>query len=155
MHAGNAYAATKAPRATPTLFSKGKYGMRVVRFLMALVGHEKQQVPAAVQTSFQQIALTKESEAVLGGAIAAEWRWRGGSSGCCRPEHEKLHGLVYSIRDNWALKSGLMNKGAGYTDEKWKPLEEEGCRCAFAYKYSLRSVPDNMVTSKGKHKLGN
>jgi hypothetical protein len=46
-----------------------------------------------------------------------------------------------------------MNKGEGYTDEMSTPGEEVYCRCAYVYIYSLRKLPDEMLTIKGKNLL--
>ena len=60
---------------------------------------------------------------------------------------------LYAIRDSWAIKAGLINKGAGYTDEMTQPAEECFCRCAYRYFYALRSLPDSMLTAKGRAEL--
>ena|SRR5471032_1265469 len=104
-------------------------------------------------TPFQKIALDHESTAVNGGAIAAKWIWRGGTTGCYRPEHQARDAAVYIIRGNWALEKGLIGYGDGFTDETTKPLEEEGCRCGFHYFYNLRDLPEDYLTAKGKKTL--
>jgi hypothetical protein len=89
------------------------------------------------------------------GAIAAEWHsnWRQ-SNYNYREDHRERDQKVYAIRDNWALKSGLMKKGPnGYTDEITEPGEEVYCRCYYRYIYGLRDLPDEMITKAGKDQL--
>ena len=97
-----------------------------------------------------------------GGAIAGRWRshkFQRGYDG--RPEHNERDGKVYAIRGNWALAKGLMNKGAGYTDEMTKPGEEVFCfpgdsRVPFAdgvevaYRRWYSGDLAEVVTSSGK-----
>ena len=70
-------------------------------------------------------------------------------------EIKEFDGKVFTIRGNWALEKGLMNKGAGYTDEIIRPAERPFCRCAYTYFYALRDLPDSMLTTKGKTTLNN
>lgn len=101
-----------------------------------------------------------------GGAIAARWHshWREGipegsdpdAKGTYhyRPEHKVRDELVYLIKDSWAHKNGLVKPGKnGYTDDITKPGEEIFCRCFYEYIYSLRSMPDDMLTQKGRDEL--
>jgi hypothetical protein len=60
---------------------------------------------------------------------------------------------IYAIRDNWAIEKGLMNKGAGYTDEMTAPGEEVYCRCNYVYIYGLSKLPEEMLTAKGRAEL--
>jgi len=88
--------------------------------------------------------------AVDGGAIAAKWNSHYRQTGYnYRPDHKSRDGKVYAIRGSWAMQQGLMNKGAGYTDEITKPGEEVSCRCQYTYYYNLRDLPDSMLTNKG------
>jgi hypothetical protein len=104
-------------------------------------------------TPFQQLTNERDANATAGGAIAAEWSWRGGTSGCWIPEHETRNGRVYAVRGNWAEQKGFMTAGDAYTDEITKPLEEDKCRCMYVYLYALRNLPDAMVTAAGKESL--
>lgn len=61
-----------------------------------------------------------------GGAIAAVWHshWRQKNYNY-REDHKERDELIYAVRDSWAIKQGLMNKGPnGYTDDITKPGEE-------------------------------
>ncbi len=99
---------------------------------------------------FQRIGLEREAEAVKANAIAAIWIWRGGSTGCYVREHEQRDGQVFLIRGSWAEVKGLLSPADGYTDTIDKPLEREGCRCSFDYKFALRSVPERVLSPQGK-----
>ena len=71
-----------------------------------------------------------------------------------REEHAERDGKVYLLRGCWALEQGLIKAGpAGYADEITQPAEEPFCRCYFTYIYHLRSVPKDMLTSKGETAL--
>lgn len=85
-------------------------------------------------------------------AIAAIWHshWR-------RPnydyrEHHKERDLkTYLIRGNWAQKKGYVKPGpAGYLDEITQPGEEVFCDCYVTYIYNIRSIPEYMLTQKGR-----
>lgn len=92
--------------------------------------------------------------AVANGAIAAEWNshWRQANYNY-RRDHKDRDEHVYAIRGSWAVEQGLINKGAGYTDEMTAPGEEVFCRCFYRYITSLRRVPDSMLTRKGQEWL--
>ena len=53
-----------------------------------------------------------------------------------------------------AIERGLMKAGpAGYTDEIDKPGERVFCRCYYQFVYMLASLPDDMLTEKGREYL--
>lgn len=85
-------------------------------------------------------------------AIAAEWHshWRQPGYDY-REDHKERDKLVYLIRGNWAQKNGYVKAGpAGYLDEITQPGEEVFCRCYVTYLYNLRSIPEDMLTQKGR-----
>lgn len=85
-------------------------------------------------------------------AIAAEWHshWRQPGYGY-REDHKERDKLIYLIRGNWAQKNGYVKAGpAGYLDEITQPGEEVFCRCYVTYLYNLRSIPEDMLTQKGR-----
>ncbi len=92
--------------------------------------------------------------AVDGGAIAAVWHsnWRQLGYNY-REDHKERDLKVYAIRGNWAIEKGLMNKGAGYTDDMTKPGEEVLCRCHYQYIYAISALPPDMITPKGHNEL--
>lgn len=96
-----------------------------------------------------------EIVAVDGGAIAGIWHSHYRESGYdYRPEHKVRDGRIYVLRDNWALKKGLMKLGAEkYYDQITAAGSEVYCRCYMEFIYNLRDLPDHMITAKGKEAL--
>jgi hypothetical protein len=89
------------------------------------------------------------------GAIAYTWHshWRQINYNY-RRDHKERDGEVYLIRDSWAHKRELVKPGpAGYSDKITQPAEEVFCRCYATYIYSLRKLPEDMLTQKGKDEL--
>lgn len=105
----------------------------------------------AIDQGHKLLADINDVIAVDAGAIAAEWRSRWRQPGYdYREDHKERDGKVWAIRGNWALEKGLMKPGPdGYTDDITKPGEEIFCRCSYRYLYTLRSLPDTMLTAKG------
>lgn len=93
--------------------------------------------------------------AVDAGAIALIWRSHFRERGYdYREDHKERDGLVYLIRDSWAQQRGLVKIGrAGYYDDITAVGEEVSCRCWATYLYSLRRLPDEMMTAKGREEL--
>ena len=98
------------------------------------------------------------------GAIAVEWhsKWRQKNYNY-REDHKerdyewnKSQGRrwVYLIRGSWAQQKGLVKPGpAGYFDAITQPGEEVFCRCGAVYVYNVSSLPDEMLTEKGRNEL--
>ena len=86
------------------------------------------------------------------GAIAAEWKSHFRAPGYnFRPDHKARDGVVYVIRNNWAMDKGLMKPaGHQFTDEITMPAEEVYCSCKYRYIYNLRELPDEMLTDAGR-----
>lgn len=90
-----------------------------------------------------------------GGAIALIWHsnWRQLNYDY-REDHKERDLKVYMLRDNWAQRAGLVKAGAaGYYDQVTAVGEEVFCRCFAQYLYSLRSLPADMLTAKGRIEL--
>lgn len=90
-----------------------------------------------------------------GGAIALVWHsnWRQANYNY-REEHKERDGNVYLLRGSWAQEKGFVKPGpAGYYDEVTAVAEEPFCRCTARYVYALRSLPDEMLTKKGREAL--
>jgi hypothetical protein len=90
-----------------------------------------------------------------GGAIALTWHshWRQKNYDY-REDHKERDGKVYVLRGNWAINQGFMRvDGHQYYDQITAVGEEVNCRCNAVYLYSLRSLPPDMVTSKGRESL--
>lgn len=90
-----------------------------------------------------------------GGAIGAFWqshKFQHGYDG--RPAHNARQGDFFLLRNSWAREAGLVKPGKqGYTDEIEQPAELPFCRCWWQYVFSLRSVPDECLTQKGRKSL--
>ena len=93
--------------------------------------------------------------ALNGGAIGGYWRshvHQRGYNG--RPDHNARENKFYLVRDSWAHNTGLVKPNKdGYTDEIEQPAELPFCKCAYQYVFSLRSVPAECLTEKGKKAL--
>lgn len=90
-----------------------------------------------------------------GGAIAMRWHsnWRE-TNYDFRKDHKARDERVYLVRDSWAHKKGFVKPGAaGYLDEITQPAEEPFCRCFGSYLYSVRKLPEEMVTKTGREAL--
>ena len=105
-----------------------------------------------IDQSHKLIANIDNIIATSNNAIAAEWHshWRQAGYDY-REDHKERDKLVYLIRGNWAQKNGYVKAGpAGYLDEITQPGEEVFCRCYVTYLYNLRSIPEDMLTQKGR-----
>ncbi|MDA4238721.1 hypothetical protein NY697_18075 [Escherichia coli] len=105
-----------------------------------------------IDQSHKLIANIDNIIATSNNAIAAEWHshWRQPGYDY-REDHKERDKLVYLIRGNWAQKNGYVKAGpAGYLDEITQPGEEVFCRCYVTYLYNLRSIPEDMLTQKGR-----
>lgn len=94
--------------------------------------------------------------AVNGGAIGAVWQshkyqqhYRG------RPAHDARDGTFWLLKGSWADETGLVKpiKAGQYTETIEQPGEFVFCRCAWIWKMSLRSIPPECLTEKGREAL--
>lgn len=91
-----------------------------------------------------------------GGAIAFIWHHvdEGPPAYDSRPNHVARAGKIFVLRDNWALKAGLMKlAGRQYYDQITAAAEEPNCRCWVEALYTLRDLESDMLTEKGREKL--
>lgn len=109
----------------------------------------------AIDQSHKLVGNLNNILAVDGGAIALIWRSNWRQSGYLyRHNHKDRDGKVYVLRGNWALTAGLMKlDGRTYYDEITAVGEEVYCRCFATYLYSLRALPPDMLTEKGRAEL--
>lgn len=93
--------------------------------------------------------------AVGNGAIACTWHSHYRQLGYkYRIDHKNRDGNVYLIRGSSAQLEGLVKPGkAGYYDDVTAAGEEVNCRCWVSYIYNIGSLPDDMLTAKGRDKL--
>lgn len=106
----------------------------------------------AIDQGHKLVATVHDIVALEAGAIAAEWHSNYRQAGYdARPDHKERDGRIYLIRDSWAVKQGLVKVGPdGWSDAITQPAEEPFCRCSFRYIYSLRQLPVEMLTAKGR-----
>jgi len=90
-----------------------------------------------------------------GGAIAGIWHSHWRETGYdFRPRHKQFDTRIFVLRNNWAMRDGLMKlAGRFYTDQIEQPAVEIYCRCYYQYLYLLEDLPKDMLTSKGKELL--
>lgn len=144
--------ATSIPKGGSKAVDKVKERDDIRKSLSSLPFEERR---VLVDQGHKFTAALSETLATDGGALAGVWRsnWRQANYDY-RSEHKERDGRVFAVRGNWALAKGLMKKGdAGFTDDITKPGEEVFCRCRYQWIYSLRSLPDDMLTKKGKDAL--
>ena len=109
----------------------------------------------------KQSALVSEIDYVFtlkSNPLAAIWHYNELDENCEYPmahNHQEFNKNIYAVRGNEAIKRGLMNTGAGFVDEIIRPQQEIGCMCYFQWVYSLRDLPQEMLTMKGKQHHAN
>ena len=94
--------------------------------------------------------------AIGSGAIGAVWHDRGEHDHGydARPEHLKRSGTLFLVRDSWAMTEGIIRRaGLRYTDEIEQPAELPFCSCFYEYLTSPRSLPETVLTAKGREWL--
>ncbi len=110
----------------------------------------------AIDQGHKLAANVKRTVAEGEGAIAARWKSHGAhdASYDARPEHKAMDGDVMLIRGSWAQNAGLVKPGPeGYTDDHEQPAELPFCRCQYEYIFTLRKLPEELLTAKGKEAL--
>jgi hypothetical protein len=108
-----------------------------------------------IDQSAKFTAAISDIVAMDNGAIAAQWssRWRTAGYDY-REDHKEFDEKVFAIRDNWAMKQGLMKSGPnGFSDKIEQPAELPFCQCRWIYKFNLRDLPRDMLTAKGERML--
>lgn len=100
------------------------------------------------------VSAISQTIALNGGAIAMRWhsRWRQPGYNF-REDHKERDGLIYLVPDNWASKAGYVKSVNGYIDDITRPAEEPFCKCSGHWIYTLRGMPEEMLTERGKKKL--
>lgn len=108
-----------------------------------------------IDQSAKLVAAINTTVAVNGGAIGAEWLSHRGQIGYNgRPLHNARDGHFFLIKGSWADEAGYVKPGKyGYTQDVDQPSEWPFCRCAWVHKFSLRSIPPECLTEKGKEAL--
>lgn len=88
-------------------------------------------------------------------AIACKWHSHAGEAGYnYRPAHAARNDHIYLIKGNWAQEKGLVKPGPdGYYEDITSAGSEINCRCWVTWLYTLRKMPEDMLTAKGKEAL--
>jgi hypothetical protein len=146
--------ATSIPKGGSDVVSKVEEKQKVKKGLASAPFEERR---VLIDQGHKLVAALSEIVAVDNGAIAGKWfsHWRDPGYDA-RPQHKHLDvdGKLFVVRDNWALKAGLMKlAGAHYTDEIERPGELPFCRCRYIWIHHLRQLPDDMLTAKGRAAL--
>ncbi|CAD6037068.1 hypothetical protein [Escherichia coli] len=92
--------------------------------------------------------------AVQSGAIAFRWHsnWRRPGYKY-RKDHKERDGLIYLLRDSWAVGQGLIKPVNGYYDEITSAGEEVYCSCQALPIYAPQKLPIEFLTEKGKREF--
>lgn len=109
----------------------------------------------AIDQTAKLTQTVRELVAIDKGAIAGIWRSKGEyeKNYKYRPDHLERARRIYIVRDSWADKAGFIKPVHGYMDDITKPAEEVYCRCSYIYLYTLRDIPVEYLTAKGKKEL--
>jgi hypothetical protein len=107
-----------------------------------------------VDQSHKLVSAISETLAVDSGALAGKWRshWRQANYNY-REDHKERDEHYYVVRGNWAIERGFMKAPDGYVDAIERPAELPFCRCYYVWIYSLRALPGDMLTDKGRQAL--
>lgn len=143
---------TSIPAGGSDQFSKREEQKKIRKSLSGLSFRERRLM---IDQGHKLSANLSDVVAVGGGAIAAVWRshWKQANYDY-REEHKERDGQLYVVRDNWAMKNGLIKlAGHQYTDDIEQPGEFVFCRCQYRYVYSIRDLPKEMLTEKGRAEL--
>jgi len=145
--------ATSVPAGGSEAVDKRQVKKGIVKSIRQMTFEERR---VAIDQGHKLISSISAVVAIQTGAIAGEWHshWRQPNYHY-REDHKDRDLKVYAIRGNWVIEAGLMNKGAGYTDEMTAPGEEVFCRCFMTYFNNIRDLPPEMLTAKGKKYLEN
>jgi hypothetical protein len=144
--------ATSIPAGGSDVVKRGEEAQKVRRSIAGLPFEERRVV---IDQGGKLASSLNDIIAVDGGAIVGTWRHIHPSAGYqSRPEHLAMDGEIFVIRDNWALRKDLIKlAGHKYTDQVDAPGGPVFCSCYYEYGYSLRDLPAEMITAKGKEAL--
>lgn len=144
--------ATSVPPGGSRAVEKGEEAQHVRKALAQLEFTERR---VAVDQGHKLVANISEVAAVGSGAIAGEWhsRWREAGYNY-RKDHRERDMHVYLVPGSWAVEKGLVKPGPdGYIDQITRPSEEPFCRCSYRFIFTLRALPDSMLTARGRAAL--
>jgi hypothetical protein len=124
-----------------------------IRKSLAQLPFEERRV--AIDQGHKFVSSLNRIIAVDQGALGAIWHSHWRQPGYrYRPDHKERDMHFYVVRGNQAIEKGLMKVGPdGYTDQITQPAEECFCRCNYQYVYNLLSIPEYLLTEKGRKVL--
>ena len=141
--------ATAIPKGGRRNIAKAETNDELRKYFASLPYEERRVV---IDQGHKLVASLDNIIATDGKALAAVWHshWREAGYDY-RLDHKGLDKRVFVMRNNWAIKDGLMKlSGAFYTDQVEQPAQLPFCRCYYTYLYALADVPADMVTAKGR-----
>jgi hypothetical protein len=144
--------ATSLPPGKPADVQRQKTKMEVKKALSQLPFEERRVI---IDQNAKLVSAINTTVAVNGGAIGGYWQSHKDQRGYNgRPDHNARDGLFFLVRDSWAHADGLVKPNTnGYTDDIEQPAQLPFCKCAWVWRYSLRSVPKECLTKKGEEAL--
>ncbi|MHB8816952.1 MAG: hypothetical protein ACYDAE_27325, partial [Steroidobacteraceae bacterium] len=145
--------ATSIPIGGTEVAKKQEERRRIRRGIAGLSFEERRVI---IDQGHKLVASINDIVAQDGGAIALIWHHvnEGPPAYDARPDHVARDGRIFVLRDNWAIKKGLMKLGGRqYYDQVTAVAEEPFCRCSAEYLYTLADLPTEMITKKGKEAL--
>lgn len=144
--------ATSVPKGGSPVVKKRKEKENLKKALSSLPFEERRVI---IDQSAKLFSAINTTVAVNGGAIGGYWQshvHQRGYDG--RPDHNARQNKFFLVRDSWAHKAGLVKPDKHeYTDEIEQPAEFPFCKCSYKYVFSLRSIPAECLTEKGKKAL--
>lgn len=104
----------------------------------------------AIDQGHKLAANIKYVFAMQGNPIAFFWHsnWRRPGYDY-REDHKERDELYYMVRDNWAIKAGLVKPLNGFYDEITAAAEEVNCSCQVFPIYAWQKLPREYLTEKG------
>lgn len=143
---------TSIPKGGSDTVRRGKTKDDVRKALASLPFEERR---VLVDQGHKLVSSLNDVIAKDGGAIAMVWKsnWRQHNY-AYRPDHKARDGHVFLIRGSWAQAKGFVKPGKdGYLDAIDQPAEKPFCRCRGVYLYSVRALPPEMITARGREAL--
>jgi len=144
---------SSVPKGGSEAIDKRKIKAEIAKPLKQLPYEERR---VAIDQGHKMVASLSEIVAKDNNAIAVMWKSHYRQAGYnYRKDHKERDGKVYMLKGNWAQEKGLVKVGPdGYYDDITAVGEEPFCRCYAKWLYNLRSLPEGMLTVKGREALG-
>lgn len=144
--------ATSVPSGGSKDVPRRKVALELRKPLASLSFEERR---CTIDQSAKLFSAVNSTIAEAGGAIGAFWHSHKNQRGYDgRPAHNARDGRFFLLKDSWAHEAGLVKPGKnGYTTDVEQPAELPYCKCSWQFVFSLRSVPDECVTARGRAAL--